>query len=94
MILLALLTSPSLAHWLSLLRTGLRSQSVLVARLLPVLPPTTPVSVVITQRQLEWLDHLRLQGSISRSAVLRVVLDRVIQQEQFQAAIARPTDAR
>jgi len=49
---------------------------------------------VITQRQLEWLDHLRHQGSISRSAVLRVVLDRVIQQEQFQAAIARPTDAR
>jgi hypothetical protein len=85
---------PSLPRWLSLLRTGLRSQSVLVARLFPVLPPTTPVSVVITQRQLEWLDHLRLQGSISRSAVLRVVLDRVIQQEQFQAAIARPADAR
>ena len=86
------LALPSLGLRLSLLRTGLRSQSVLVARLFPVLPPTTPVSVVITQRQLEWLDHLRLQGSISRSAVLRVVLDRVIQQEQFQAAIARPTD--
>jgi hypothetical protein len=59
-----------------------------------VLPPTTPVSVVITQRQLEWLDHLRSQGAISRSAVLRVVLDRVIQQEQFQSAIARPFDGR
>ncbi len=94
MILLVLRASPSLALWLRLLRTGLRSQSVLVVRLFPVLPPTTPVSVVITQRQLEWLDHLRLQGSISRSAVLRVVLDRVIQQEQFQAAIARPTDGR
>lgn len=64
------------------------------ARPLPVLPPTTPVSVVITQRQLEWLDHLRHQGAISRSAVLRVVLDRVIQQEQFQSAIARPADGR
>ena len=94
MILLAHLPSRSLPLWLSLLRTGLGSQSVLVARLLPVLPPTTPVSVVITQRQLEWLDHLRHQGSISRSAVLRVVLDRVIQQEQFQAAIARPADGR
>jgi hypothetical protein len=49
---------------------------------------------VITQRQLEWLDHLRHQGAISRSAVLRVVLDRVIQQEQFQSAIARPVDGR
>jgi hypothetical protein len=88
------LASLSLPFWLRLLRTGLRSQSFLVARLFPVLPPTTPVSVVITQRQLEWLDHLRHQGAISRSAVLRVVLDRVIQQEQFQAAIARPTDAR
>ena len=64
------------------------------ARPLPVLPPTIPVSVVITQRQLEWLDHLRHQGAISRSAVLRVVLDRVIQQEQFQSAIARPVDGR
>jgi hypothetical protein len=49
---------------------------------------------VITQRQLEGLDHLRHQGAISRSAVLRVVLDRVIQQEQFQSAIARPADGR
>jgi len=49
---------------------------------------------VITMRQLEWLDHLRSQGAISRSAVLRVVLDRVIQQEQFQSAIARHTDGR
>lgn len=65
------------------------------ARLMsPVLPHTKPVSVVITERQLEWLDHLRLQGAISRSAVLRVVLDRVIQQEQFQSVIARPADGR
>ena len=50
--------------------------------------PVKPVSVVITERQLEWLDHRRAQGSISRSAVLRIVLDRLIQQEQEQAQVA------
>ncbi|WP_254954843.1 MULTISPECIES: hypothetical protein [unclassified Cyanobium] len=57
-------------------------------------PPVKPVSVVVTQRQLEWLDHRRAQGSISRSAVLRIVLDRLIQQEQEQAqvAVTKPTD--
>jgi len=59
-----------------------------------VFPPVKPVSVVVTQRQLEWLDHRRAQGSISRSAVLRIVLDRLIQQEQEQAqvAVTKPTD--
>ena len=51
-------------------------------------PPVRPVSVVITQRQLEWLDHRRGQGSISRSAVLRIALDLLIQQEQSQAQAA------
>ncbi|MCX5969607.1 MAG: hypothetical protein NTV57_18640 [Cyanobacteria bacterium] len=57
-------------------------------------PSVRPVSVVITQRQLDWLDHRRAQGSISRSAVLRIVLDLLIQQEQSQAqaAIAKPSD--
>ncbi|MEI7667105.1 MAG: hypothetical protein WCI65_13750 [Synechococcaceae cyanobacterium ELA263] len=57
-------------------------------------PPVRPVSVVITQRQLEWLDHRRAQGSISRSAVLRIALDHLIQQEQeqAQAAIAKQAD--
>ena len=57
-------------------------------------PPVRPVSVVITQRQLDWLDHRRAQGSISRSAVLRIALDLLIQQEQSQAqaAITKPTD--
>lgn len=54
--------------------------------------PVKPVSVVITQRQLEWLDHRRIQGSISRSAVLRIVLDRLIQQEQAQDDISKQTD--
>ncbi|MCP9860952.1 hypothetical protein KBZ33_18300 [Cyanobium sp. Cruz-8D1] len=63
-------------------------------RLPSVFPPVKPVSVVVTQRQLEWLDHRRAQGSISRSAVLRIVLDRLIQQEQEQAqvAVTKPTD--
>jgi Arc/MetJ-type ribon-helix-helix transcriptional regulator len=43
---------------------------------------------VITQRQLDWLDHRRGQGSISRSAVLRIALDLLIQQEQAQAQAA------
>ena len=50
--------------------------------------PVKPVSVVITERQLAWLDHRRAQGSISRSAVLRIVLDRLIQQEQEQVQVA------
>ena len=56
--------------------------------------PVKPVSVVITERQLEWLDHRRAQGSISRSAVLRIVLDRFIQQEQeqVQVAVTKQTD--
>ena len=55
-------------------------------------PPVRPVSVVITQRQLDWLDHRRAQGSISRSAVLRIALDLLIQQEQAQAAITKQAD--
>ena len=54
--------------------------------------PVKPVSVVITERQLEWLDNRRAQGSISRSAVLRIVLDRLIQQEQAQVAVTKQTD--
>ena len=56
--------------------------------------PVKPVSVVITERQLEWLDHRRAHGSISRSAVLRIVLDRFIQQEQeqVQVAVTKQTD--
>jgi metal-responsive CopG/Arc/MetJ family transcriptional regulator len=61
-------------------------------RLPAVFAPVKPVSVVITERQLEWLDHRRIQGSISRSAVLRIVLDRLIQQEQAQAAVTKQTD--
>jgi hypothetical protein len=57
-------------------------------RLLSVFAPVKPVSVVITERQLAWLDHRRAQGSISRSAVLRIVLDRLIQQEQEQVQVA------
>jgi len=47
---------------------------------------------VISERQLEWIDLHREQGSISRSAYLRIVLDRLIEQEQSQAPITRPTD--
>ena len=59
-----------------------------------MLNPVRPISLVISERQLEWIDLHREQGSISRSAYLRIVLDRVIQQEQFQSAIARPIDGR
>jgi Arc/MetJ-type ribon-helix-helix transcriptional regulator len=61
-------------------------------RLPSVFAPVKPVSVVITERQLEWLDHRRAQGSLSRSAVLRIVLDRLIQQEQAQVAVTKQTD--
>jgi len=61
-------------------------------RLPSVFAPVKPVSVVITERQLEWLDHRRAQGCISRSAVLRILLDRLIQQEQAQVAVTKQTD--
>jgi metal-responsive CopG/Arc/MetJ family transcriptional regulator len=61
-------------------------------RLRSVFAPVKPVSVVITERQLEWLDHRRAQGCISRSAVLRILLDRLIQQEQAQVAVTKQTD--
>ena len=51
-----------------------------------------PISVVVTERQLEWLDHRRNQGALSRSAALRIALDLLIEQEQAQATIARPSD--
>lgn len=51
-----------------------------------------PISVVVTERQLEWLDHRRNQGALSRSAALRIALDHLIEQEQAQATIARPSD--
>ena len=54
--------------------------------------PVKPVSVVITERQLEWLDLRRAQGCISRSAVLRILLDRLIQQELAQVAVTKQTD--
>jgi metal-responsive CopG/Arc/MetJ family transcriptional regulator len=61
-------------------------------RLTAVFAPVKPVSVVITERQLEWLDLRRAQGCISRSAVLRILLDRLIQQEQAQVAVTKQTD--
>ncbi len=53
-----------------------------------------PISVVVTERQLEWLDHRRNQGALSRSAALRIALDRLIEQEQSQSAMAESPDGR
>jgi Arc/MetJ-type ribon-helix-helix transcriptional regulator len=71
---------------------GVSSRTVRRRWLFLVLNPVRPISLVLSERQLEWIDLHREQGSISRSAYLRIVLDRLIEQEQSQAAITRPTD--
>lgn len=48
------------------------------------MPKHIPLSVVLSPPQLAWLDAQRQQGNLSRSAALRVALDRLIQQEQAQ----------
>jgi hypothetical protein len=42
----------------------------------------SPLSVSITEAQLAWLDQRRLHGALSRSAVLRQVIDAAIAAEQ------------
>ena len=42
----------------------------------------SPLSVSITEAQLAWLEQRRLHGALSRSAVLRQVLDAAIAAEQ------------
>ncbi len=45
-------------------------------------PLAPPISINLTPRQLAWLDGRRERGSLSRCAVMRLVLDELIQQEQ------------
>ena len=52
------------------------------------------VLALIAQHQPEWLNPLCQEGASSRSVVLRVVLDRVIQHERFPSFLARPADGR
>ena len=47
-----------------------------------------PLSVSITEAQLVWLDQRRLHGTLSRSAVLRQVIDAAIAAEM--GALAMP----
>lgn len=49
-----------------------------------------PVSISITHEQLAWLDARRRHGSLSRSAVLRQVLDSVIRREALAASERGP----
>jgi Arc/MetJ-type ribon-helix-helix transcriptional regulator len=46
----------------------------------------SPLSVTITPSQLQWIDQRRALGSLSRSAIVRQALDRVIELEAAQAA--------
>jgi Arc/MetJ-type ribon-helix-helix transcriptional regulator len=45
-----------------------------------------PLSVSITTSQLQWIDQRRALGSLSRSAVVRQALDRVMALDAAQAA--------
>ena len=49
-----------------------------------------PLSVSITEAQLAWLDQRRLHGTLSRSAVLRQVIDAAIAAEQAAPAVPGP----
>lgn len=51
-----------------------------------------PLSLTLSPTHLAWLDAQRQHGNLSRSAALRVALDRLIQQEQTQAAAGRSND--
>jgi hypothetical protein len=48
-----------------------------------------PLSVSITEAQLAWLEQRRLHGALSRSAVLRQVLDAAIAAEHAARAAAQ-----
>ncbi len=43
-----------------------------------------PVSVVLTSAQLAWLDRFTQDGSLSRSAAIRLVLQQAMEQDQPQ----------
>jgi metal-responsive CopG/Arc/MetJ family transcriptional regulator len=47
-----------------------------------------PLSVSITEAQLAWLDQRREHGALSRSAVLRQVLDAAMAAERAGLAVA------
>jgi hypothetical protein len=49
-----------------------------------------PLSVSITEAQLAWLDQRRLHGALSRSAVLRQVIDAEIAAERAGLALPGP----
>ena len=49
-----------------------------------------PLSVSITEAQLAWLDQRRLHGTLSRSAVLRQVIDAAIAAEKRVSAVPGP----
>ena len=51
-----------------------------------------PVSVVLTSAQLAWLDRFTQDGSLSRSAAIRLVLQQAMEQEQTQRR-RRPASA-
>lgn len=43
-----------------------------------------PVSVVLTSAQLAWLDRFTQDGSLSRSAAIRLVLQQAMEQDGAQ----------
>ena len=49
-----------------------------------------PLSVSITEAQLAWLDQRRSHGALSRSAVLRQVIDAAIAAERAGMAMPGP----
>ena len=48
-----------------------------------------PLSISITEAQLAWLDQRRSHGALSRSAVLRQVIDAAISDEWAQLDLPR-----
>lgn len=48
-----------------------------------------PLSLVLTPDHIAWLDAQRQHGNLSRSAALRVALDRLIEQDADAASARR-----
>lgn len=50
-----------------------------------------PVSVVLTSAQLAWLDRFTQDGSLSRSAAIRLVLQQAMEQDGQQRRRRQPS---
>jgi hypothetical protein len=64
---------------------GVATLAVLAKLRKPLPGPVHPISVLFTKEQVRWLDQRRSAG-LSRSAVIRLVIDQAMRREQESKA--------